>query len=126
LIRAEDIDLNDDGIQNGLELLEDYAEDMMHWSASLIYTSSRPGQPVFNLFNPEFYAIPRDENDPSSQIELETYLRPSQRKGFSDLLKGQKSKPLHRVYEELTYADINEGHSGLSSFCGTLYDACTP
>jgi hypothetical protein len=125
MISGEDIDLNHDNSQNGLDLLEDYAEELMHWTASLIYTSSKPGQPVFNLFSPEHFAF-LDDDEMGSQIELFPFITQKQRSGFSDLLKGQTSRPLHRVYEELTYTNIKKEHTGLSSFCGTLYDACEP
>ena len=111
-------------MQNGLDLLEDYANDIMYWAASLIYSSSKPGQPEFNLFNPEFFAY-QDPDDPIEQTYLDSVITTQQQKGFADLLKGQKSSPLHRVYEELTYTDI-KNHSGLSAFCGTLFDACKP
>jgi hypothetical protein len=124
LIINQGVDLNSDNMQNGLDLLEDYANDIMYWAASLIYSSSKPGQPEFNLFNPEFFAY-QDPDDPIEQTYLDSVITTQQQKGFADLLKGQKSSPLHRVYEELTYTDI-KNHSGLSAFCGTLFDACKP
>ena len=119
------INLDDDQAERGLNLLEAYADEVMLWSASLMHTSSQPSQPTFNLFSPEYFAY-RDENDPLSETELlpTNLLTPHQRHGFSSLMKGQTSSPLHRVYEELSYKKINSDHAGLSVFVGSLYDAC--
>lgn len=125
MITEREIDLNDDDIEAGLDLLESYCEDVLRWSASIIYSSSQPGQPIPNLFAPENYAF-SDEDNPLAELELLTVLTPQNRKGFADLLVGQKSRPLHKVFEELSYAKLNSEHTGLSMLCGTLYDACRP
>ena len=120
LIERHDVDLNNDDVQHGLKLIDDYSNEVLQWSASLIYSSSQSsGQPTYNLFDPSHYA--RYEND---QTHIIPRAIPRVRKGFSSLIKGQTSSSLHNVYEGITYSKINTEHSGAGAFFGTLYESC--
>jgi hypothetical protein len=116
-----DVDLKDPMIFSALNNLGEYCDSLLEWAASIEFFGG--GQTDVNLFSAALFAS-ADDNLRGGTAELVPALSKKQRRDFSSLIHGQKSASLHRVFERMTYDDVDTLHKGLSVFCGALFDFC--
>jgi hypothetical protein len=116
-----DVDLKDPKIYSALNNLGEYCDSLLKWVASIEFFGG--GQTDINLFSASLFAA-ADDSLRGGSAELSPVLSKKQRKDFTTLLQGQECSSLHRIFERMTYDNVDVLHKGLGVFCGALFDFC--
>ena len=120
-ILLPEINLKDPAIVDTLNNLGEYCDFLLSWIASIEFFGG--GQTDVKLFSSALFAL-ADEDSRGGAAKLVRNLSKKQRKDFSSLIHGQESESLRRIFERMTYDDVDKDHKGLGVFCGALFDSC--
>jgi len=123
LIGRQNIKLSEPRIKHVLEDLDEFCTTFLSWIANLTYASNSEALDVDLTACRHFSELSKD--DPQRPAKLLIQPRSKDRRAFSRLVSGTKGPALNKVFEYLTYAEINREHAGLGTFVGTLYEACS-
>jgi hypothetical protein len=121
MFQKQGINPKDDDNQEVFALLDQFCGSALNWISSLSFFGG--GQTDLDLVSAETLAMEAKPNEGYS-ASLRNSLTKHEKSQFAKLIKGQTSSSLDRVFERLTYDKIDDGHNGLGTFCGSLFDFC--